>query len=91
LGCIMNRVIGVDHSEHSKNSMNSNPNLKFAPLIVRYDGRQLALPLWTIVSIKGSDDSCNIETSDGHNMDSWIIDETFDTVMERYLTLLRST
>jgi hypothetical protein len=23
LGCIMNRVIGVDHSEHSKNSMNT--------------------------------------------------------------------
>jgi hypothetical protein len=67
-----------------------NDKLKYALLIVTYDNDQLAIPLWTIISIRGMNNDCLIETSDGHNNDSWLVTETFMTVMERYLNLRRS-
>lgn len=68
-----------------------NPNkLKYALLIVDYDGRPLAIPLWTIVSIKDETEGTTIETSDGTNSDNWGVDTDFVTVIDRYLNLLRS-
>jgi hypothetical protein len=69
-----------------------NPNkLKYAPLIVTYDDKSLALPLWTIVAIKEyKQGGAFIATSTGANQDSWIVQETFDTVMARYLELIRA-
>jgi hypothetical protein len=64
--------------------------LKYATLIVDYEDRPLALPMWTIVSIHAETEGCTIETSDGTNSDSWYADTSFDIVMERYFNLMRS-
>jgi hypothetical protein len=73
----------------TRNIMNPN-KLKYAPLIVTYTGESLALPLWTIVSIKASGEGCNIETAYEGHTDSWTVDESFDVVIQRYLELIRN-
>lgn len=69
-----------------------NPNkLKYAPLMATFEGRCLGIPLWTVELIEMVDDThCNIHVCNGIETNMYGVDESFDTIMERYLTLIRN-
>lgn len=64
--------------------------LDYALLVFTYENESMAVPLWTVVALADTDGHCHIATAYEGTTDSWTADESFDVILERYLTLLRS-